>query len=87
MALSASSLPFRSAASAGVTLKKEFLQTGMAGYSFVNYTIDQTIAIMNRVGISNLSVKDFHLPLNSSRQTIDEVLARFRDGGIHIYLL
>lgn len=85
MALSASSLPFRGAAGAGATLKKEFLQTGMAGYSFVNYTIDQTIAIMNRVGISNLSVKDFHLPLNSSRQTINEVLTRFRNGGIHVY--
>ncbi len=86
MALSSPSLlSFPGAAHAGAILKKEFLQTGMAGYSFVNYTIDQTIAIMNRVGIKNLSVKDFHLPLNSSRQTIDEVLARFRNGGIHVY--
>ncbi|HTN09175.1 sugar phosphate isomerase/epimerase [Agriterribacter sp.] len=66
-------------------LKKEFLQTGMAGYSFVNYTIDQTIAIMNRVAINNLSVKDFHLPLNSSQQTIDEVLTKFKNGSIHVY--
>ena len=74
IALSASSLlPFSGAANTiqhKSMLKKEFLQTGMAGYSFVNYNIDQTIAIMNRTGINNISVKDFHLPLNSSQQTI-----------------
>lgn len=65
--------------------KKKFLQTGMAGYSFIHYSIDQTIAIMNRVGISNLSVKDFHLPLNSPQQTINEVLTQFKNGGIQVY--
>ncbi len=89
VALSASSLlPFSGAANVvrnKTMMKKAFLQTGMAGYSFVNYTIDQTIAIMNRVGISNLSVKDFHLPLNSPQQTIDEVLSQFKAGGIQVY--
>lgn len=65
--------------------KKEFLRIGMAGYSFVHYSIDQTIAIMNRVGINNLSVKDFHLPLTSDRQKIDEVLGKFKAGGINVY--
>jgi sugar phosphate isomerase/epimerase len=89
VALSASSLlPFSGVANTmqnNPTLKKEFLKTGMAGYSFVNYNIDQTIAIMNRVGISNLSVKDFHLPLDSSEETINEVLTKFKDGGIQVY--
>ncbi|MCC7524548.1 MAG: sugar phosphate isomerase/epimerase [Chitinophagaceae bacterium] len=66
-------------------LKKDYLPIGMAGYSFVNYTIDQTIAIMNRVGINHLSVKDFHLPLDSNQQTIDDVLSRFKAGGIQVY--
>jgi hypothetical protein len=89
IALSASSLlPFSGAANTmrnKSMMKKEFLQTGMAGYSFVNYNIDQTIAMMNRVGISNLSVKDFHLPLNSSQEAIDEVLSKFKNGGIQVY--
>lgn len=89
IALSASSLlPFSGAANTlqrKSILKKEFLQTGMAGYSFVNYNIDQTIAIMNRTGINNISVKDFHLPLNSSQQTIDEVMGKFKKGGIQVY--
>ena len=66
-------------------LKKEVLETGMAGYSFVNYSIDQTIAMMNRIAIYNLSLKDFHLPLNSSQEKIDEIVARFKAGGINIY--
>lgn len=65
--------------------KKAFLKMGMAGYTFVNYSIDQTIAIMNRVAISNLSVKEFHLPLDSSQEKIDEVLLKFKNGGINVY--
>lgn len=67
------------------SFKKDFLPLGMAGYTFVNYSIEQTIAIMNRVGITQLSVKDFHLPLNSSQEKIEEVKAAFAKGGIDIY--
>lgn len=65
--------------------KKAFLKLGMAGYTFVNYSIDQTIAIMNRVAIDNLSVKEFHLPLDSSQEKVNEVLAKFKGGGINVY--
>ncbi|MBS1751478.1 MAG: sugar phosphate isomerase/epimerase [Bacteroidetes bacterium] len=65
--------------------KKEFLKMGMAGYTFVNYSIEQTIEIMNRVAINNLSVKEFHLPLNSTQEKIDEVLSKFKNGGINVY--
>ena len=65
--------------------KKTFLKLGMAGYTFENYSIDQTIAMMNRVAIDSLSVKDFHLPLDSSQEKINEVLAKFKGGGINVY--
>lgn len=65
--------------------KKAFLKLGMAGYTFVHYSIDQTIAMMNRVAIDNLSVKEFHLPLDSSQEQINEVLAKFKGGGINVY--
>lgn len=80
-------LPFAAKSNAAYSgnFKKQYLQLGMAGYSFVNYNIEQTIAIMNRVGITQLSVKDFHLPLNSPQQTIDEVKSTFQKGGIDIY--
>ncbi|OJY98171.1 MAG: xylose isomerase [Sphingobacteriales bacterium 40-81] len=89
IALSASSLlPYAAAANKAVRsddAKKSFLETGMAGYSFVNYSLEQTIAMMNRIGIYNLSLKDFHLPLDSSQEKIDEVLEAFKAGGINVY--
>lgn len=69
----------------GEPFKKAFLPVGMAGYTFVNYTVDQAIAIMNRVGITHLSVKDFHLPLDSSPETIREVIGKFNDHDIQVY--
>ena len=63
----------------------DLLQLGIAGYSFLNFTIDQSIAIMQRVGINTLSIKDFHLPLNSTQQQIDEVNTKFHAAGITIY--
>ncbi|MBN8788391.1 MAG: sugar phosphate isomerase/epimerase [Terrimonas sp.] len=89
IALSASSLlPYAAAANKAVRsddAKKSFMETGMAGYSFVNYSLEQTIAMMNRIGIYNLSLKDFHLPLDSSQEKIDEVLEAFKAGGINVY--
>jgi inosose dehydratase len=65
--------------------QSDALQMGIAGYTFHNFTIDQSIAIMQLVNISSLSVKDFHLPLDSSPEKIDEVIAKFRTAGISIY--
>ena len=46
------------------------LQIGMAGYTFLKYDIDKSITIMNRVAVKNLSIKDFHLPLDSTPEKI-----------------
>ena len=60
---------------------------GMAGYTFKEFTVEQTIAMMNRTTVSNLSLKDFHLPMTSSRQQIDAVMAKFSNAGITVYTL
>jgi len=58
---------------------------GMAGYTFMDFTVEKTIEMMNRVGVKNLSLKDFHMPMNSTREQINEVLAKFKAGGINVY--
>ena len=65
--------------------KPDLLSVGIAGYTFHHLDIDQSIVIMQQVGVSALSIKDFHLPLNSSQSTIDEVKRRFNSAGISIY--
>jgi inosose dehydratase len=61
------------------------LLLGMAGYTFLNFNADQAIAMMKKVGVSELSIKDFHLPLDSSSEKIKEVFGKFRANGINIY--
>ncbi len=61
------------------------LQMGIAGYTFQNYTIEQSIAIMQRVGVNYLSIKDFHLPLDSTPEKIASVVGQFRAANITIY--
>ena len=58
---------------------------GMAGYTFKEFTVEQTIEIMKRTGVTNLSLKDFHMPLNSTQEQINAVLEKFNNAGINVY--
>jgi inosose dehydratase len=64
---------------------QEPLNIGVAGYTFVKFNVEQSIAMMKRIGVTNLSLKEFHLPLNSSDEKIAEVLGKFKAAGINIY--
>lgn len=46
------------------------LKLGIAGYSFVNFNLDQSLAMMKRMDVRYLCIKDFHLPLNSTAEQI-----------------
>ncbi len=61
------------------------LRLGIAGYTFSQSTIPQAIAMMQRVNIKSFSLKDVLLPLNSTKDKIDEVVKTFADAGISIY--
>ena len=61
------------------------LSLGMAGYTFAKFDIEKSIAMMKRIGVYNLSIKDFHIPLNSNEDTIQTVLKQFADANIKIY--
>jgi inosose dehydratase len=63
----------------------ELLHVGVAGYTFHNQSVDQTIAILKQVDVKALSIKDFHLPLDSSPEKIAEVLGKFHQAGIEVY--
>ncbi|MEJ7768652.1 MAG: TIM barrel protein [Chitinophagaceae bacterium] len=82
-------LPFvaEAAPSTEMELRKapDILQVGIAGYTFNQFSIDQTITMMRRVGITMLSLKEFHLPVDSSKAKADEVVEKFKAGGITIY--
>ncbi len=60
---------------------------GMAGYTFKEFSIEKTIEIMKRVGVTSLSLKDFHMPMNSSQEQINAVIGKFNSSGIRVYTL
>lgn len=64
---------------------EEALQIGIAGYTFNKFDVDKSIAMMKRVDMKNMSLKEFHLPLNSSPEKIKEVMGKFSDAGIRVY--
>ena len=58
---------------------------GMAGYTFREFTVEKTIEMMKRIGVTNLSLKDFHMPMNSTQEQINAVLEKFKTAGINVY--
>jgi len=58
---------------------------GMAGYTFKEFSVEKTIEMMKRIGVTNLSLKDFHMPMNSTQEQINVVLEKFKSAGINVY--
>lgn len=61
------------------------LHLGIAGYTFLHVPMDQGIAMMKRLAIDALSIKDFYLPLDSGADKIAQVVGAFNSAGIRIY--
>jgi sugar phosphate isomerase/epimerase len=59
----------------------------MAGFTFTRFDVDKTIEMMKRIGVTNLSLKEFHMPLNSTQEQINAVLSKFKAAGINVYTL
>ena len=64
---------------------KDLFGIGIAGYTFREFSVEQSIEMMKRVQVSNLSVKDFHIPYNSTPEQINSVISKFRAGGVNVY--
>ncbi len=58
------------------------LRVGMASYSFRKLPLDATIAAIKRVDLHYVSIKDAHLPMNSTPEQRKAVAQQFKDAGI-----
>jgi sugar phosphate isomerase/epimerase len=67
------------------SVKKDLFRLAIAGYTFAKINLDDSLAMMKRVGVNLLGVKDFHLPLNSSKEVIDQTLAKMKSFGVKPY--
>lgn len=65
--------------------QKDLFSLGIAGYTFVRLDIEKSIRLMKTVGVTNLSIKDFHLPYNSTQAQINEIIGKFHSAGLNVY--
>ena len=66
-------------------IASDLFHIGMAGYSFREFTVEKTIEMMKRIGVNSLSLKDFHMPMNSSQDQINDIIGKFKSAGINVY--
>jgi len=62
-------------------------QIGIAGYTFLKFNLEQSLAMMKRIGVNQLSLKDFHLAQNSSQEQINTVMNACKNAGVNVYAL
>ena len=60
---------------------------GVAGYTYRSYDIDQTLAFLKSMDVKYFSVKDWWLPLDSTKEQMDAFKAKCREAGVEPYIL
>lgn len=60
---------------------------GIAGFSYRNYNIDQTLEFLRSMDVKYLSIKDFWLPLNSTVEQMEAFKAKCAAAGVDGYIL
>jgi len=64
---------------------KADLKLGIAGYSFIKLSVDDAITIIRKTGITEISIKDKHIPLNTTKEEALAIIEKFKKNGIIIY--
>jgi inosose dehydratase len=58
---------------------------GIASYTFRKFSLEDTLAMTSRLGISRIAFKSFHLPLDASDELIATTLAKVEEAGLMLY--
>jgi inosose dehydratase len=60
-------------------------ELGLASYTTRAFTLDETIAMANRVNLRHLGLKSVHLPLDSTVEVCKAAAAKIKSAGIDFY--
>ena len=61
------------------------LNLGLASYSFRKFSLEDTLAMTNKIGLKHIAFKSMHLPLESSEEEIKTVADKTRGAGLDLY--
>jgi len=76
---------YRQAERAAAVARTPRFELGLASYTLRKFDLDQTLQMTKRVGLTHIAFKDFHLPLDSSPEKIEEVAAKVKAAGLDLY--
>jgi len=65
--------------------KDDLFKVSMAGYTFLNFNLDQSLEMMKRVNVNYLCIKDFHLKLTATQEECDAFQAKLKSNGVTGY--
>lgn len=70
-----------------VKVNFEKVRLGIAGYSFAFYkkNLEAIISVMQQIGVSQMTLKDFQLPYDSTKAEAENILNKLRAAGIQPY--
>ena len=86
MGMAAVALPCisQSAPSPAHKAKSLPIRLGLASYTLRKMNLDDALAVCQRMNLKHISLKDFHLKLNSSDAEIAEAVKKCKDTGIEL---
>jgi inosose dehydratase len=61
------------------------LNLGIASYSLRNFSLTETISIIKRLGLKRISLKEIHLPMDSSKESILKAAGEIKEAGLELY--
>ncbi len=64
---------------------KDPFSVGMAGFSFLNFKLDDSLTMMKKVDAHYLCIKDFHLPFNSTADEITAFHTKLKESNVTGY--
>jgi sugar phosphate isomerase/epimerase len=64
---------------------KTAINLGVASYSLRKFSMEEALDMTLRCGMTRISLKSMHLPLDSDRETIAKVVALCKEKGVELY--
>ncbi len=61
---------------------KDTFKLAIAGYSFLNFNLDESLKMMKKVDVHYLCIKDFHLPFKSTAEEITAFHAKLKENNV-----
>lgn len=58
---------------------------GLASYTFRSFSLEETIEMTKRLGLTKIALKSMHLPLDASPAEIKAAAQKVKDAGLDLY--